>query len=105
MPENWREQVLERYGEEWALRQLAEECCELAQAALKVVRAENGETLVMSEEATEHMIEEMADVEVMLGFIADLLSGPDLAKLHMIKENKEKRIIRVCARKGEVTQG
>lgn len=46
------------------LIQLAEESAELAQAALKLVRAIEGDTPVGEETAWAHVLEEMADVEV-----------------------------------------
>ena len=65
---------------EYCHRQLAEECTELAHAALKMVRVMNHETPKAPEEAMEALIEEMADVlmyynDVMLcyGITADEL--------------------------------
>lgn len=46
------------------LIQLTEESAELAQAALKTVRAMDGDTPVSESEALTHLIEEMADVSV-----------------------------------------
>lgn len=57
--------VEERTSQEYMLRQLAEECVELAQASLKLIRAWNGETPVMTVEARHHLIEELADVSIM----------------------------------------
>lgn len=57
-------EILDKYGEEYILRQLAEECNELAQAALKYIRAKRGETPVDAVTAKILLIEEMADVEV-----------------------------------------
>ena len=54
-----------RVSEEYMLRQLAEECAELAQSALKLIRAVNHETPMSELEARLHFIEEMADVAVM----------------------------------------
>ena len=45
------------------LIQLAEEAVELSQAALKLVRAINGDTPVTEEEAREHLRDEAADVQ------------------------------------------
>lgn len=53
-------------GEQYMLRQLAEECCELGQAALKAVRAMNEETPMSLSDAREHLVEEIADVMVMV---------------------------------------
>lgn len=50
---------------EYCHRQLAEECAELAQAALKMVRVIKHETPKAPEDALDAFIEEMADVEVM----------------------------------------
>ncbi len=61
----WRKRLAEKYGDGYVLRQLAEEACELGQAALKLVRARRGETPVQAPEAEERLIEEMADVLVM----------------------------------------
>ena len=58
-------EIIEKYGEEYMLRQLAEECAELAQAALKVIRAKHKETPMRLDEAEEKFMEELADVSVM----------------------------------------
>lgn len=58
--------AVEKHGEDYLLRQLAEECAELAQAALKVIRTRHGETPVTPEEAREDLLEEIADVMVMM---------------------------------------
>lgn len=52
-------------GEPAMLEQLAEECAELAKAALKLARIERGEnpTPVNKEDAIENLIEEYSDVE------------------------------------------
>lgn len=47
---------------EYRLRILAEESAELSQAALKLIRAIEGDTPVTKEEALENLIEEAADV-------------------------------------------
>lgn len=52
-------------GREYMLRQLAEEAAELCQAALKLIRAEHGETPMAVAEARAKLIEELADVETM----------------------------------------
>ena len=51
------------------LIQLSEECAELCQAAIKVVRAINGQTPVSEEEARKNMEEEIADVVVCIGVL------------------------------------
>jgi NTP pyrophosphatase (non-canonical NTP hydrolase) len=47
-----------RWGKESQMQMLAEECCELAQAALKQNREHNGRDI-------DNLCEEMADVELM----------------------------------------
>ena len=64
-------EIVKKYGEEYMLRQLAEECNELSQAALKLIRAMRRETPMRETEAREHLVEEIADVHVMAGAIFD----------------------------------
>ena len=66
-------EIAAKYGEDYMLRQLAEECVELAHAALKLVRARNKETPMRKDEAMEHLIEECADVTVMLKGVYDTM--------------------------------
>jgi len=58
--------IADMIGEAAAYEQLAEECVELAHAALKYARVKRGEnaTPVTAEEATESVREEAADVLV-----------------------------------------
>lgn len=65
--------ILEEIGEGEVLAQLAEECAELAQAALKLRRAIDGKnpTPKSVEECREALIEEIADVEL-CRFVLDL---------------------------------
>ena len=62
----YEKKISEQYGEEYIIRQLAEEAAELCQAALKLVRAMRDETPVRQIDAQSHLLEEIADVEVML---------------------------------------
>ena len=63
--------MLEATSEEYMLRQLAEECAELAQACLKVVRVKHGETPMTEPRAHANLQEEMADVKLMLDAVSD----------------------------------
>ena len=65
--------LIERIGEPAALELLAEECTELAHAALKLARAERGEnpTPMQMEECYAAVIEEWADVIICMGELAD----------------------------------
>lgn len=64
--------VLNTIGEPAALEQLAEECAELAQAALKLARIERGEnpTPVQWIAAQRLLLDEIADVEVCLSVLS-----------------------------------
>lgn len=86
-------EIIEKYGEEYILRQLAEECNELAQAALKLIRARRKETPMREDEAREHLIEEIADVYVMTGFVYNgMLNDEEQSCLNIIQESKECRM-------------
>lgn len=69
------------------LEQLAEEACELGQAALKLARKIRGEspTPKTEEELIESLTEEIADVEVCVDQLTDLV---DFWKVESIKEAK-----------------
>lgn len=60
------EAIRDRYGKEYLLRQLAEECGELNVAALHLIRTERKETKLTKEEVVDNLIEEIADVIVMI---------------------------------------
>lgn len=80
--------LIEKLPEETVLIQLAEEAAELAQAALKMVRALNGDTPVSVDDAARNLVEEVADVLV----CTDVLMG-DAARKRMraIRKYKRKR--------------
>lgn len=63
--------IKDRIGEAAVLEQLAEECAELAQAALKMARIERGDnpTPVTMQKAKENLVEEIADVNVCLNVL------------------------------------
>lgn len=54
--------TIRKTPKEYRLRILAEESAELSQAALKMIRAIEGDTPVSEAEALSHLIEESADV-------------------------------------------
>ena len=72
------------------LAQLAEECAELSQAALKLRRALTGinPTPVTAEEARKNLVEETADVYNVLGL---LLDAEDNAEIYSIIRRKKER--------------
>ena len=86
-------EIVEKYGEEYMLRQLAEECVELAQAALKLIRARRKETPTRESEARERFLEEVADVSVMVNALDEtLLSVEELKYVCEMQDFKEKRM-------------
>lgn len=73
--------IAEHYGLNNQLMQTAEECAELTQAIMKVFRNGLGEE-------RDHLIEELADVQIMTAQLEYLLGDSALAK---VKEEKIKR--------------
>ena len=91
---SWMDRIVEQYGQEYVLRQLAEESAELCQAALKVVRAMHGETPVTQVEAQDQLLEEIADVKIMLNILIDvMLNDRGLQRIVEIRKKKETRMI------------
>lgn len=83
------EAIAGKYGKLYMLRQMAEECSELAQAALKYIRALRKETPMRTDEAIEHIVEEIADVSLMIDAVsATVLSERDVDNVQAIKEQK-----------------
>lgn len=81
--------ISEKYGKEYMLRQLAEECSELSQAALKYIRAVRKETPMRIDEAIEHLTEEIADVRLMIDAVsATVLSERNVDDVQEINEQK-----------------
>lgn len=78
---------------EYCLRQLAEECCELAQAALKMIRVLKKEATPVTEvEAVEKLIEELADVEIMQDLTKEkLLLPPEKLRVCTVVNQKTNR--------------
>lgn len=74
--------------EEKRLRQLAEECAEGAQAALKLIRAYDGEPQLSKAECRIHLLEEIADIAVSAGAI---MSDLDRAVFDEFCDEKQKR--------------
>ena len=93
--------IRERKTPDYLYRQLAEECAELAQAALKVVRAQNGETPEKLEDAMDHYIEELADVFVMTGIANCDLNAVQAEKMYNIIEYKRERMAERLVSRGK----
>lgn len=81
-----------RLDEKELLAQLAEECCELGQAALKLCRAVGGgnPTTISSKEAYSAIIEEVADVSCCLSVLG-LDNSIDRMRVAMIMKRKMER--------------
>lgn len=93
MKESRFREIVEKYGVEYALRQLAEECNELSQAALKLIRARRKETPMRTDEAAERLVEEIADVKLMLNLVCDvILSDKQENDVWAIYDQKEDRM-------------
>ena len=88
MIEDLKEAILQKIGPAAMYEQLAEECAELAQAALKLARIERGEnpTPKTREQAWADFLEETADVELVLAQIPRTMADFDA-----IRETREKK--------------
>nr|DAR23494.1 MAG TPA: helix-turn-helix domain protein [Caudoviricetes sp.] len=80
--------IRKEYGDEYLYRQIAEECMELGHAALKLVRAQRGETPVSLGEAQRAGIDEAADVRVMLNVLDKMLDVD--GRVRMIEQTAAK---------------
>ena len=70
------------------LIQLAEECSECSQAALKWVRAMNGDTPVSETEARSQLAEEIADVSVCITALSNLVLSKDVCEIIVRKAQR-----------------
>lgn len=86
--------IVDKHGVDYIYRQLAEECAELAQAALKLIRAERGETQMSYQTAHALLLDEIADVQVMLGLMRRYeMSGEDRVLVATMERAKEQRMV------------
>jgi NTP pyrophosphatase (non-canonical NTP hydrolase) len=89
------EEITKKYGRAYLLRQLSEECGELVQASLKLIRVWNKETPVTEEKGREKLVEEMADVLLMLRYVRDeVLTSTESRKITDIMNDKAVRMYR-----------
>ena len=89
------EEITKKYGREYLLRQLSEECGELVQSSLKLIRVWKKETPVTEEKAREKLVEEMADVLLMLRYVRDeVLTSAESLKITDIMNDKAVRMYR-----------
>lgn len=82
--------IMEYMGEPEMLSQLAEECCELGHAALKLRRVLDGKnpTPKTEAEARADLIEEAADVYNVLGFLVDVESTMEACRIIQRKRER-----------------
>ena len=85
--------IVEHIGVPALLEQLAEGCCELAQASLKMARKLRDEnpTPKSIEDIRDNLIEEIADVDVCLDRLEDETDIVDRLELTTIEIDKKKR--------------
>lgn len=89
------QQIRSRYGGEYLLRQLAEECAELSTAALHHIRAKRRETDKTPENTMKAMMEEMADVAVMLDCVRrSICTDEQRTEIDITIEAKANRMVR-----------
>lgn len=98
--------IADYYGYEGQSEQLTEECAELIQAVSKLRRAMKRGTVEKRRIAIDHLIEEIADVEIMIEQVKYLLQIPEeeiqamkIYKINRTKENIAKE--RATKSKGE----
>lgn len=85
------------YDTGYLQRQLAEECSELAQAALKLIRVWNKETPIAEETVLASYLEELADVWVMLSTALQELDDSEMQTCANIADYKRDRLhTRLC---------
>lgn len=88
------QKIIENYGVEYVLRQLAEETAELTQAALKLVRVMRDESPVKWDDAQNHLLEEIADAKIMIDlFTTEAISTEARLTIDQIYRAKQKRMI------------
>ena len=92
MIEQYLNYIQQQLTEEEFLAQLAEECAELSQATLKLIRARTGRNPTPRTilECAENLAEEMADVVLCISLVADEC-GMDIDALEAIGDEKTER--------------
>lgn len=92
------EKIKQHLPEEELLLQLAEECAELAQAALKLRRAVTGinPTPITESEARASLLEEAADVSCVLGLLPDAADNAVICDI--IQRKKARWAGRLCGK-------
>lgn len=85
--------LTQKCAPDYVWRQLAEECVELAQAALKLIRVQNGEAANMDKsEAVDNLIEEMSDTILMTDIALEFVGDNAFNAMIEIDNRKRKRM-------------
>lgn len=95
MEEKLRE-IEKKLSVEDLLLQLAEECAELSQACLKMVRADKGTAYKPYGKCLDNLAEEMADVEICMRTINDTMLEIQTPHNKYVKEKIDRWNKRVC---------
>lgn len=78
---------------DYIYRQLAEECTELAQAALKIVRMRNGEASHLKEsDVMDNFIEEIADTSIMIDLVLENMNDEKIDAVCRWEDMKKNRM-------------
>lgn len=78
---------------DYIYRQLAEECTELAKAALKIVRVQKGEASHLKEaDAVKNFLEEIADVSIMIDLALEIMDDAAVDDVCDWIDNKKNRM-------------
>ncbi len=87
--------IADHFGYEEQSNQLTEECAELIQAVNKFRRAMGGNSIEKRRIAIDNMIEEIADVEIMVEQVKYLLQIPEeeIQAMKLYKINRIKEVI------------
>lgn len=89
--------IYEHYGAEKQRRQLVEECAELIQAITKLERAAEGKSKFNLTDAKLNLIEEIADVEIMLSQIqGGVFKDGELRKNRVIDTKLDRQLERIA---------
>lgn len=82
------ERAIEKWGSSFQLKMVAEECAELIKSVLKFDRKTNGSNI-------DDIVEEIVDVEIMIGQLKIILSKYDTNLEWLLKENKKSKLERL----------
>ena len=85
----------EHFGEEHQLRKSAEECCELATAIMRFTNSCDGHT---AQECLDNILEEMADVDIMLNQMWGIFGGMKNSDGETVGDIRTRKLHRLLCR-------